>query len=66
MKPMSTAAARRARGIGRRLTDARRSGDRDKELRYHNSAKAMIAEFGQNARREIGVGQREQLRRTRG
>ncbi len=66
MKPMSTAAARRARWIGRRLKEARRAGDRDKELHYRKSAKAMIAEYGPNARREIGVGQREQLRRTRG
>ena len=66
MKPMSTAAARRARWIGRHLKEARRAGDRDKELRYRESAKAMIAEYGPNARREIGVGQREQLRRTRG
>ncbi len=66
MKPMSTAAARRARWIGRRLKEARRAGDHDKELHYRKSAKAMIAEYGPNARREIGVGQREQLRRTRG
>ena len=66
MKPMSTAASRRARWIGRRIQEARRAGDRDKELHYRKSAKAMIAEYGPNARREIGVGQREQLRRTWG
>lgn len=66
MKPMSTAAAQRARSIGHRLTEARREGDRDKELRYRKSAKAMIAEFGQDAQREIAIGRREQLRRTRG
>jgi hypothetical protein len=63
---MSTADARRAQSIGRRLTDARRAGDRDKELRYRKLAKVMIEEFGPNARREIGTGQRDQLRRTRG
>ena len=56
---------RRAQSIGRRITDARRAGDRDKELRYRNRAEAMIAEFGQDARREIEFGRREQLRRMR-
>jgi hypothetical protein len=57
--------ARRARSIGRRITDARRAGDRDKELRYRERAEAMIAEFGPDARREIELGRRDQLRRKR-
>jgi hypothetical protein len=65
VKPLSTEAARRVRGIGRRIIEARRRGDRDKEQRYRKSAKAMIAEFGPDVRREIGVGQREQLRRPK-
>ena len=57
--------ARRARFIGRRITDTRRAGDRDKELRYSKRAEAMIAEFGPDARREIEFGRRDQLRRKR-
>ena len=57
--------ARRARFIGRRITDARRAGDRHKELRYRERAEAMIAEFGPDARREIEFGRRDQLRRKR-
>jgi hypothetical protein len=66
VRQMSTADARRAQSIGRRITDARRAGDRDKELRYRKLAKAMIEEFGPKAQREIGTGRRDQLRRTRG
>ena len=57
--------ARRARSIGRRIADARRASNRDKELRYRERAEAMISEFGPNAKREIGSGRRDQLRRTR-
>lgn len=66
MKQMSTADVRRAQSIGRRLTDARRAGNRDNELRYRKRAQALVEEFGPKARREIGNGQRDQLRRTRG
>ena len=58
--------ARRARSIGRRITDARRAGDRDKELSYRRRAEAMVEQFGPDARREIEVGRREQLRGKRG
>jgi hypothetical protein len=57
--------ARRARSIGRRIADARRASDRDKELRYRERAEAMIAEFGPNAKHEIELGRRDQLKRTR-
>ena len=57
--------ARRARSIGRRIADARRASNHDKELRYRERAEAMIAEFGPNAKREIELGRREQLKRTR-
>ncbi len=66
VRQMSTAATRRAQSIGRRITDARRAGDRDKELRYRELAEAMIEKFGPNARREIEFGRRDQLKRTRG
>jgi hypothetical protein len=58
--------ARRARSIGRRITDARRAGDRDKELSYRKRAEAMIAQFGADAQREIENGRRDQLRNKRG
>jgi hypothetical protein len=54
--------ARRARSIGRRITDARRAGNRDKELRYRKRAEAMIGQFGPEAQREVENGRREQLR----
>ena len=57
--------ARRARSIGRRIADARSASDRDKELRYRERAEAMIAEFGPNAKREIELDRRDQLKRTR-
>jgi hypothetical protein len=57
--------ARRARSIGRRIADARRAGDCDKELRYRKRAEAMIEEFGPSAQREIGFGRRDQMKRTR-
>jgi hypothetical protein len=66
VRQMSTVAARRAQSIGRRITDARRARDRDKELRYRELAEAMIEKFGPNARREIEFGRRDQLKRTRG
>ena len=66
VRQMSKTAARRAQSIGRRITDARRAGDRDKELRYRELAEAMIEKFGPNARREIEFGRRDQLKRTRG
>lgn len=58
--------ARRARSIGRRITDARRAGDRDKELSYRRRAEALIGQFGPDAKREIELGRREQLRVKRG
>ena len=58
--------ARRARSIGRRITDARRAGDRDKELSYRKRAEAMVEQFGPDARREIEHGRRDQLRSKRG
>ncbi len=66
VRQMSTADARRAQSIGRRITDARRARDRDKEQRYRELAEAMIEKFGPNARREIEFGRRDQLKRTRG
>jgi len=57
--------ARRAQSIGRRITDARRARDRDKELRYRERAEAMIAEFGPDAQREIEFGRRDQLKLKR-
>ena len=66
VRQMSTAATRRAQSIGRRITDARRARDRGKELRYRELAEAMIEKFGPNARREIELGRRDQLKRTRG
>jgi hypothetical protein len=65
VRRMFTADARRARSIGHLIVEARRTGDRDKELRYRRRAEAMIAEFGPNAQREIDLGRREQLRRMR-
>jgi hypothetical protein len=58
--------ARRARWIGRRITDARHAGNRDKELRYRKRAEAMIEQFGPDARREIENARRDQLRNKRG
>jgi hypothetical protein len=58
--------ARRARSIGRRITDARHAGDRDKEVGYRKRAEAMVEQFGLDARREIEVGRRDQLRNKRG
>ena len=58
--------ARRARSIGRRITDARRAGDRDKELSYRKRAEAMVEQVGPDARREIELGRRDQLRNKRG
>ena len=66
MRRMSPGDARRARSIGRRITDARRAGNRDKELRYRKRADAMIEQFGPDAQREIANGRRDQLRRKRG
>jgi hypothetical protein len=66
MRQMFPADARRARWIGRRITDARRAGNRDKELRYRKRAEAMIEQFGPDAQREIGNGRRDQLRSKRG
>ena len=56
----------RARRIGRRITDARHAGNRDKELRYGKDAEAMIEQFGPDAKREIGHGRRDRLRSKRG
>ena len=56
---------RRARWIGRRITDARHAGNRDKELRYRKYAEDMIEQFGPVAKREIGHGRRDQLSRNR-
>jgi hypothetical protein len=47
---------RGARSIGRRITDARRAGDRDKELSYRKRAESMIEQFGPDAQREIENG----------
>ena len=66
MRRMFPGDARRARWIGRRITDARRAGDRDKELSYRRRAKAMVEQFGPDARREIETGRRERLRGARG
>ena len=46
--------------------DARRAGDRDKELSYRKRAEAMIEQFGPDARREIENGRRDQMRNKRG
>ncbi len=62
MRAMSPADVRRARAIGQRITDARRAGNRDKELRYRKRAEAMIGQFGPEAQREIENGRREQMR----
>ena len=66
MRRMLPGDVRRARWIGRRITDARHAGDRDKELRYRKQAEAMIKQFGPDAQREIGHGRRDQLRSKRG
>ena len=66
MRGMSAGESRRARSIGRRITDARRAGDRDKELSYRKRAEAMVAQFGADAQREVEHGRREQLRDKRG
>jgi hypothetical protein len=66
MSRMSPADIRRARSIGRSITDARRAGKRDKALRYRKRAEDMVEEFGPNVQREVSIGRREQLRRTRG
>ena len=65
MRRMFTQDVRRARSIGRRIADARRASDRDKELRYRRRAEAMIVEFGPNAQREIDFGRRDQMKRPR-
>jgi len=57
---------RRARSVGRRITDARRAGDRNKELAYRRRAEGMVARFGPEARREVEIGRREQMRSRRG
>jgi hypothetical protein len=62
MRGMSPGDVRRARAIGQRITDARRAGNRDKELRFRKRAEAMIGRFGPEAQREIENGRREQLR----
>jgi hypothetical protein len=59
---------RRAQSIGRRIADARRAGDRDKELQYLKRAEAMIKvikEYGPDAQRAIDFGRRDQMKRTR-
>ena len=65
MRQMFMVDVRRARSIGRRIADARRAGDRDKELRYRKRAEAMIEEFGPSVQREIDFGRRDQMKRTR-
>ncbi len=65
MRRMFAQDVRRARSIGRGLADARRAGNRDKELSYRKRAEAMIAEFGQDAQREIDIGRRDQMKLTR-
>ena len=65
MRRMFPGDVRRARWIGRRITDARHAGNRDKELRYRKQAEAMIEQFGPDAQREIELGRRDQLKRTR-
>ena len=65
MRRMLPGDARRARWIGRRITDARHAGNRDKELRYRKEAEAMIEQFGPDAKREIGHGRRARLRSKR-
>ena len=65
MRRMGPGEARRARSIGRRITDARREGDRDKEISYRKRAEVMIEQFGPDARREIESGRRDQLRGKR-
>ena len=65
MRRMFPGDARRVRSIGRRITDARREGDRDKELSYRKRAEAMVEQFGPDARREIEAGWRDQLRDKR-
>lgn len=66
MRRMFAGDVRRARSIGRRITDARRAGDRDKELAYRGRAEGMVARFGPEARREVEAGRRAQLRGKRG
>ena len=66
MRRMLPGDVRRARWIGRRITDARHAGNRDKELRCRKDAEAMIEQFGQEAKREIGHGRRDRLRSKRG
>jgi hypothetical protein len=66
VRRMFAGESRRARSIGRRITDARRAGDRDKALSYRKRAQAMIAQFGPEAQREIEYGRRDQLRNKRG
>ena len=65
MRQMFMVDVRRARSIGRRIADARRADDRDKELRYRKRAEAMIEEFGPSAQHEIDFGRRDQMKRTR-
>ena len=66
MRRMFPGEVRRARSIGRRITDARRAGNRDKELSYRKGAEAMIEQFGATAQREIENGRHDQLRNKRG
>ena len=66
MGRMFSGDAQRARSIGRRITDARRAGNRDKEVRYRKRAEAIIAQFGADAQRESEHGRRDQLRNKRG
>jgi hypothetical protein len=48
---------RRARSIGRRITHARRYGDReDQELAYRKRDDGIVARFGPDARREVEAG----------
>ena len=58
--------ARRARLIGRRITDARRAGGSSAPCRDRRRAEAMVEQLGPDVRREIEVGRREQLRGKRG
>ena len=66
MRRMLPGDVRRARWIGRRITDARHAGNRDKELSYRKRAEAMIEQFGPDAQRQIENGRRDQLRSKRG
>lgn len=65
MREMFAADARRARSIGQRITEARQAGDSNKERAFRRRAAAMVEKFGPVARREVGAGRREGLRRKR-